>query len=407
MKHLTILLILYGLPPGLTAQNTSVRPNAISSQHTQTGWEKVSGPPVLSVGVSAPGDPPSNSKIFPFPRTVAPLADGYTYTSVPAGTYRALSSDIETNPHGVNWTALNGVPTSDGVNWQAIAWALNTAGDVVTEFAKAPNASMVSGCPCGYYRLPKGSTKFVAAAGTPPNGVVGYIVADGKGGLYSETGFGSTIQRSMDGGRSWANAPGPFAVNPYYKLNQAYGGLYGLAIINNMLYTGGEGGILRCDLEMRACTEVAASVAAKYGRDVVAFASNGGPQTAATEIFELARSAPASSADAGSSLLKWDSGANMWYFVPSTPILGAWYDAYINSIYKLSGPHEYLMTRFTSVGSNILYTNDAVNWTRYDTVGLPAFDGSYKSLFLAVNPLSGAQYMVTYRRSLDLYVHKR
>ena len=304
------------------------------------------------------------------------------------------------------WTPLDGVPKSDGVVWQAIAWALDASGDVVTAFTEAPKSSMLSGCPCGYYRLPKGSTKFVAAGGMHPNGVVGYIVPDGKGRLYSETGFGFSIQRTSDGGRTWSAPSGAFANNPYLRLTGQYGGLYGLTIVNNELYTGGEGGIIKCDLEMKSCTEVAAGKTAGYRRNVVSFASNGGPQTPATEIFELARSAPATGPNAGASLLKWDSESKAWNVVPSTPILGAWYDAYINAICKLSGPHEYLMTHYSAIDSQLLYTDDAVHWTKYDTMGLPAFDRRLKSLFLAVNPLSGAKYMITFGATLDLYVHK-
>jgi hypothetical protein len=398
MKRFQILVVLCGLPLALIAQNENANKGA--------GWVKVAEPGSASAGTAPAGDSESSRGRFHFPRTVSPLADGYTYTSVPAGAFRALSSEIEKNPQGVVWTELEGVPKSGGVNWQAIAWALDASGDVVTAFTAAAKSNMVAGCPCGYYRLPKGSTKFVAAGGMHPNGVVGYIVPDGKGRLYSETGFGFQIQRTSDGGRTWSAPSGAFATNPYLRLTGQYGGLYGLTIVNNELYTGGEGGILKCDLEMKSCTEVAAGKAAGYRRNVVSFASNGGPQTPATEIFELARSAPPTGPNGGVSLLKWDSGSKAWNVVPSTTILGAWYDAYINAICKLAGPHEYLMTRYSASNSQLLYTDDAVHWTEYDTTGLPAFQGRFKSLFLSVNPLSGVKYMITLGAPGALFIHK-
>lgn len=353
-------------------------------------WHLVSSPPGASKGVAA---------LRAFGRTVTPLSDGYTYTSVPSGTYRALSSDIEGRPNTVTWTLLSGVPSTSGAQWQAIAWAMNNAGDVVTSFATSPNWSTVSGCPCGYYRLPRGTKTFVAAKGTPPNGVVDYIVPDAAGNLYSETGFGQHIQWSRNGGASWADVAGTYATTPYTKLGEANGGLFALAIINNQLYTGGEGGVIRCNLTMTACSEVAVG-GPTYRRNVISLASNGGPSTAPSEIFEIAKSDPR-----GLSLLKYDSSQGTWAFVPHTATLGYYYDGFIYAIAKLGGAHEYIMSRFASTGSQLLHTTDAFNWTNFDSTGLPSFSSSYRSEFVTVNPLSKAPYLVTYYTSLDLYVY--
>ena len=400
MKRFRLLIVLSAWPLALIGQTESGKPGG------QGGWEKVAEPPSATAANPMTRDSENSRDRFHFTRTTVPLADGYTYTSVPAGVFRARSSDIESHPHDVVWSPLEGFPKSGGVSWQAIAWALSPSGDVVTSFAQAPKGSMVTGCPCGYYRLPKGTTKFVSAGGAHPNGVVGYIVPDGKGGFYSETGFGFQIQRSTDGGRSWGSPPGAFASDPYVKTTGTSGGLYALAIIDNALYTGGEGGILKCDLDMRACKEVAGAKAEGYKRNVLSFASNGGPQSPATEIFELGREAGPTAPNAGMILMKWDSTSNTWKIVPQTPILRPWYAAHINSLCKLSGPHEYLLTQYAQVDSQLLYTNDAVHWTKYDTTGLPEFAARFKSLFLAVNPLSGAQYLITVNPSPELYVHK-
>jgi len=395
MKRFYILLALSALPLALMAQIESKKQGG-------QGWEKVADPETSNTRLGAAGQ-----SIVPtrFPHTVVPLADGYTYTSLQAGTFRALSSEIESNPHGVVWTQLDGVPSSGGVSWRALAWALDVSGDVITSFAKEPRGSLVTGCPCGYYRLPKNTTKFVSAGGSP-NGVVGYIVSDGKGRLYSDTGFGFTIQRSIDGGKSWGTAPGSFASNPYSRLSHISGGLYGFAVINHEIYTGGEGGILKCDIDMKSCAEVAMPAAQGYKRNVTAFASNGTPLTPATEIFELARQAPPSSKEGGLSLMKWDSTSDSWNYVPAAQGAGPWYEAYVHSIEKLPGPHEYILTRYSRNDSQILYTNDAVTWTPYDLTGLPPFDMTYRPLVLAVNPLTGAKYMVTSGRAADIWVHK-
>lgn len=290
MMRIRPLLILF-LGGALYSQTVTPESRAVAS-----GWRKVS----LPATVIDTNHPTEN---------VFVAHDGYAYASSKEGTFRALTSDIESNPTHPAWVQLNGVPGKPGAHWIARAWTENKDGDIITGFREDPS-SLVRPCPCAYARLPRGSTTWTIAKGSDPPGFPIMFASDSSGNLYSATLFGQQFLISTNGGKSWGHSAGKYASNPYGLLGLKPGGYFAVAVINSILYAGGEGPILQCDLRMTNCTAVAGGE--NYHRNVVGFMSDGSPDKAPTEIIEVARSYSGPGPDFGYNVLRWDSTSGHW-----------------------------------------------------------------------------------------------
>lgn len=393
---LALILLSTGL--GARAQAPSARQTVTKKETNASfarGWVKVTSAP-------------SPDAVSLLGRFYVPLSDGYVYASTPVGTYRALASSVEKDPAGTKWAALNGVPSTGEKSWIARAFYATSSGDVIAEFSTNPSLNLVSGCPCGFYKMRAGTTTFVRAKGAAPLAPVAYIVSDAAGKLYANAVFNSRILSSSDGGRSWANSSGRYSQGQYIKLGSRGGGIYALKIIDGYLYTGGEGGILKCSLDMNTCTQPFAEGKA-YGRNVVDYASNGSNNSPPTEIFEVSKAGP----DA-EYMARYDAAAATWAPVKIGEMVGFYFDGHIDSMLKGGGAHEYFYLGTSSQGAKIIHTTDARVWTVFDTKGLPTgnFTGShgvkstqYRPYWLGINPASNTVYLTTWGSSEDLFIY--
>jgi len=177
------------------------------------------------------------------------------------------------------------------------------------------------------------------------------------------------IFKSTDGGVTF----GLIVADPYANFGQTTGYIYGLSIINDRVYWGGEGALNSTSLSFQSNTLETGG--AGYGLNQYHVASDGTEETAATEIYSVGRQ------DSNGSVVQHYAN-------------GAWSDmSFASTLYwevhvvvKGLGVHEYYYAGKHGTSGGVAGTTDGVNWSLLNN-GLPA--GEQQNVdWLTISPLT-------------------
>jgi hypothetical protein len=366
-----ISLLLYGAlglsTPGLAAGDGVARGGEIgtpepaaegsNSSNSKGAWRQLSLPASLARGVN---------RVFA-------AHDGYLYVGGTEGVFRALVSSLLANP-------------SDSSLWQDLSatWPKSRgAALVVTYFAEGPSGQIFAGAGidpvnvycfvCTVAKLDPSTLTWGQSNHFQPGYEIRGIDFDSTGAIWVAA-QQRGIFKSTNGGASF----GLVVADPYKAFGQTTGWIYGMSIINNKVYWGGEGALNSTSLSFQSNSVETAG--AGYGLNQYHVAGNGTQSTPATEIYSVGRQ------DANGSVVQHYTRGT-WSDVVFEPTL-YWQ---VHVIVKGAGEHEYYYAGKHGTSGGVAGTVDGVSWLLQND-GLPP--GEQQNVnWLTISPESNTLFV--------------
>jgi hypothetical protein len=299
--------------------------------------------------------------------------DGYVYVGGTEGVFRALVGSLVANP-------------SDSSLWQALSskWPKsNGAPLVVTYFAEGPSGQILAGAGidsvnvfcfvCTVAKLDPSTLTWSQSNHFQPGYEIRGIDFDSTGAIWV-----AAQQRGIFKSTNGAASFDLVVADPYRTFGQTSGWIYGLSIINNKVYWGGEGSLNSTSLSFKGNSVETAG--AGYGLNQYHVASNGTQSSPATEIYSVGRQ------DANGSVVQHYAHGT-WSDVVFEPTL-YWQ---VHVIVKGSGEHEYYYAGKHGTSGGVAGTVDGVSWSLYND-GLPPSEQQNVN-WLTISPESNTLFV--------------
>ena len=279
--------------------------------------------------------------------------DGYVYAGGTGGVFRALVSSLVANPSDSSlWENLTATwPTSNGTPLDVSYFAEGPSGQIL---AAAGVDSVDVYCTVCVIASLDSSTLVWSKSNLYQPGFEGRGIDFDSTGAIWVAAQQRGIFKSTDGGATFSL----IVADPYANFGQTTGYVYGLSIINDRVYWGGEGALNSTSLNFQSNTIETGG--AGYGLNQYHVASDGTEVTAATEIYSVGRQD-----SNGNVVQRYANGA--WSDLSFAPTL---YWA-VHVVVKGLGAHEYYYAGKHGTSGGVAGTTDGVTWSLLNS-GLPA-----------------------------------
>ncbi len=294
--------------------------------------------------------------------------DGYVYAGGVGGEFRALVSALVSNPSNSGaWQDLTGSwPTSSGSPLDVSYYAEGPNGEI---FAGAGvDTSNVYCAACSVAKFDSNTSTWTTSNHFQPGYETRGIDFDANGAIWAAA-QQRGIFKSTDGGATF----NVVVTDPYGNFGQTTGWVYGMSIINNQLYWGGEGALNATPISF--ASDTVETGGSGYSLNQYHVASNGTQTTPASEIFSVGRTD-----GNGSPVQHYLNG--VWSDV-NAPATQYWQ---VHMIVKGSGAHEYYYAGKHGTAGGVAATSDGLNWSLINN-GLPS--GEQQNVdWMTVSPLT-------------------